>query len=805
METFGWLIVWATGLGALAYHRISLPITTLAIFIGLSITTIAGGFSWFFLLLAWFLFSGLALLFNYKEFRHKYVVTPIFELFHQSLPSLSKTEREALEAGTLGWEKELFSGNPNWSQLLKVPAPKLTKEEQDFIDGPVTELCERIDRQPDKEVPDPIWHFLKQNGFFGLIIPKEYGGKGFSAYAHSLILTKISTRNGSLGVVVSVPNSLGPAALLELYGTEAQKNYYLPRLATGEEIPCFALTSLQAGSDAASMTDTGVITKGMFEGEEIIGIKLNWSKRYITLAPIATLLGLAFTLSDPDRLLGKKQQLGITCALIPVNTPGVTTGRRHYPLAAPFQNGPTQGEDVFIPLDYIIGGAKMTGQGWRMLMNCLSAGRGISLPSLATGNIEFTAFSTGIYSLVRRQFKLPLCQFEGIQEAIGRIGGFSYLSKATRNFTVNYIDQGEKPAVLSAISKYHITEMARKVITDAMDIHGGKGIMMGPKNYLAHLWINSPIPVTVEGANILTRCLMIFGQGAIRCHPFVLQEMGTVAANDMNGFDALLRQHLSYAFSNAARSLFHGLTFSYFANHPITSSSQSPEIGYYKQLTRASSAFALVTDLCMLLLGGKLKFKESLSAKLGDLLSMMVLGSAVLKHFSDQGNQREDIALLRFSMEHCLSQYWIEMDNLLSNLNNKFVAYGLRALVMPFGRPVKPPLDKLNTDITHILTTKNAARDRLLNDLFISQASDDLTHTLSETFEVTLETIPLRERLMAAVKHKEIPKASIRESIAAALKAFIITPAEAQQLQLAEDLCDKVISVDDFQNIAPKE
>lgn len=801
METLGWFILWAGGLWALAYHRSSLPFATLTIFFILILTTLFSDSSWLILLGLWIIIVGLAVLLNYKELRQKYLILPLFELFHQSLPVLSKTEREALEAGSVGWEKELFSGNPNWAQLLKVPAPKLTKEEQEFLNGPVMELCDMVDDwqlSHDRDLSPAIWQFLKKNGFWGLIIAKEFGGKAFSAYAHSLILTKIGSKNGSLGVIVSVPNSLGPAELLHNYGTSAQKNYYLPRLATGQEIPCFALTSPHAGSDAASMTDTGIICKGTFEGKEIIGIKLNWNKRYITLAPVATLLGLAFTLQDPNNLLGKKQQLGITCALIPVTTPGITIGRRHYALAAPFQNGPTQGKDVFIPLDFIVGGIKMAGQGWRMLMNCLSTGRAISLPSLATGNIQLSAFSTSIYSLIRRQFKLPLCQFEGIQEALGRIGAFTYLSKATRNFTVNYIDQGEKPAVLSAISKYHVTELARKTIIDAMDIHGGKGIIIGPNNYLAPLWMNSPIPITVEGANILTRCMMIFGQGVIRCHPFLLQEMEAVSKNQAASFESLLGKHTSYTLSNAARALFHALTFSYFANSPIQSAIHSPEAVYYKQLTRASSAFAFTADICMMVFGGKLKFKESLSARLGDLLSMMVLGSAVLKCFSDEGNQKTDLPLIAFSMDYCLNQFWITMDGILINLPNRFVALVLRAIVMPFGRPVKPPKDKLNTQIMDILTTDNATRNRLMNDLFLSKKPSDPIYILIRAFEATCQTSPLRERLMNAIKHKEIPKAPISDCIAAGLKAYIITQEEAQQLQIAEDLCQQVITVDDF-------
>ncbi len=802
METLIWFILWTGGLWALAYHRSSLRFATLAIFIALIFTTLFSNGSWLSLLLLWIVISGLAFLVNYKDLRQKYLTIPLFELFHQSLPVLSKTEREALEAGTVGWEKELFSGNPNWAKLLKVPAPKLTKEEQAFLQGPVIQLCEMIDdwqmSQTDRDLPPAIWQFLKTHGFWGLIIGKEYGGKAFSAYAHSLILSKIGSRNGTLGVIVSVPNSLGPAELIHHYGTLEQKNYYLPRLASGQEIPCFALTSPDAGSDAASMTDTGMICKGLFEGREIIGIKLNWNKRYITLAPIATLLGLAFTLHDPDNLVGKKQNLGITCALIPVTTPGITIGRRHYPLAAPFQNGPTQGKDVFIPLDFIVGGIKMAGQGWRMLMNCLSTGRGISLPALAIGNIELSAFSTSIYSLVRRQFKLSLCQFEGIQEGLGRIGGFTYLCKATRNLTVNYIDQGEKPAVLSAISKYHVTELARKTIIDAMDIHGGKGIIIGPNNYLASLWMNTPIPITVEGANILTRCMMIFGQGAIRCHPFILQEMEAVAKNEIASFEILLGKHASYSISNAARALFHGLTFSHFANNPLHGAVHSPESIYYKQLTRASSAFAFIADICMMMLGGKLKFKESLSARLGDLLSMMVLGSAALKNFSDEGNQKADLPLLAFSMNYCLNQFWMTMDGILSNLPNRFIAIALRAIVMPLGRPVPPPKDTLNTQIMEILTTDNPTRNRLMNDVFFSKKPSDPVNILIHAFEATCQTMPLRERLMNAIKHKEIPKASINECIKAGLKAFIITQEEAKQLQIAEDLCQQVIKVDDF-------
>ncbi|HRE33107.1 MAG TPA: acyl-CoA dehydrogenase, partial [Candidatus Berkiella sp.] len=633
------------------------------------------------------------------------------------------------------------------------PTPKLSEEEEAFLNGPAKQLCEMANdweiTHTLNDLPEQIWQFLIDNGFFALVIPKKYGGKGFSEFAHSEILTMLAGRSLTLASTVAVPNSLGPAELLLRYGTQAQADYYLPRLASGQEIPCFALTAPEAGSDAGAIPDTGIICKGQFEGKEIIGIKLNWNKRYITLAPIATLLGLAFKLYDPDELLGHKKELGITCALIPTNTKGVTTGRRHLPSNIPFQNGPTQGKNVFIPLDWIIGGPNMAGQGWRMLVECLSTGRAISLPSSSSGGARGAVLTCSAYSRIRRQFHTSISNFEGIQEVLARIGGFTYLSEAVRHLTVAMVDAGEKPSVPGAISKYHVTELGRKIANDAMDLHGGKGIMMGPNNYLCRSYQGVPIGITVEGANILTRNMIIFGQGAIRCHPYVLKEMHAIQHHNVQEFEHYMGQHISFTLSNVAHALFHGLTFSHFANSPTANGMKR----YYQQLGRASSAFALVADSAMALLGGKLKFKESISSRLGDLLSMMYLISAVLKRYQDQGSQTADLPLVRWSLDYCLAQYWQAMNELLRNFPNRGVAFGLRVLVMPFGVPCHYPKDKLNREITELLTTQSDTRARLLEGVFISNNPQDPIRVLSSAFEAIIANTTLIKQVFDASKN----------------------------------------------------
>ena len=663
-----WLVVLVVGIAYLAHRRVA-PLPALGV---VAVYLVAmGAFShapgWL-LTIFWLLLVATAVPLVLPDLRRKWLTAPLFGWFRKTLPPMSQTEREAIDAGTVWWDGELFSGRPDWNTLLAYPKVQLSAEEQAFIDGPTEELCAMVsDWQigQDMDLPAEAWAHIKTHGFFALIIPKEYGGKGFSAFAHSQVAMKLATRSGDLASTVMVPNSLGPAELLLHYGTDEQRNHYLPRLARGDDIPCFALTGPLAGSDAGAMPDTGVICKGQWQGEEVLGLRLNWEKRYITLGPVATLLGLAFKAYDPDHLLGDKEELGISLALIPTDTPGVEIGQRHLPLGAAFMNGPNSGKDVFVPLSFLIGGQEMLGKGWMMLMNCLSVGRSISLPAVGTGAAKYTSLVTGQYAQVREQFNVPLAAFEGIQEALARIGGNAWLMDSARMLTANAVDLGEKPSVLSAILKYHLTERGRECIQHAMDVHGGKGIIMGPNNYLGRSWQGAPIFITVEGANILSRNLMIFGQGAIRCHPFVLKEMALAAREDhdqaLKEFDALLLRHVGFAVGNAASTLVLGLGLGRFEKAPGDALSQ----GYFRALDRQAAAFALLADLCMMLLGGELKRRERLSARLGDVLSNLYLGSAALKRYHDLDSPEYLRPLLRWAMEESLGQAEKALDRLL--------------------------------------------------------------------------------------------------------------------------------------------
>ena len=641
-------------IGAMAYRRASLFTATLATAAAL----VAGTFYGHVPLLVWALFAVIALPLNLVEFRRNQLTKPLFKIYKSIMPEMSRTEKEAIEAGTTWWEADLFAGNPDWKKLHAIPVSTLSAEEQAFMDGPVEEVCrmvndwevthERADLSPE------VWQYLKDNKFFAMIIKKKYGGLEFSAYAQSCVLQKLCGASAVLASTVGVPNSLGPGELLQHYGTDEQKDYYLPRLAVGKEIPCFALTSPEAGSDAGSIPDFGIICKGEWEGEEVLGMRLTWNKRYITLAPIATVLGLAFKLRDPDHLLGEEEELGITCALIPTHIKGVDIGRRHFPLNVPFQNGPTRGKDVFVPLDFIIGGPAMAGQGWRMLVECLSVGRGITLPSNSTGGVKMLALATGAYSRIRRQFKLPIGKMEGIEEPLARLGGNAYIMGAAAKLTVTGIDLGEKPSVISAIVKYHLTDRAQKCIIDAMDIHGGKAICMGPSNYLARGYQGAPIAVTVEGANILTRSMIIYGQGAIRCHPYVLPEMLAASHPDkeqaLKDFDKAMFSHVGFAISNLVRSFWLGLTSARFAAAPYKDQTK----GYYQQLSRLSANLAFLSDMAMGTLGGELKRKERVSARLGDVLSQLYLASSALKRYQDEGRQQADLPLLHWALQDAL-------------------------------------------------------------------------------------------------------------------------------------------------------
>ena len=714
---------------------------------------------------------------------------------------MSDTEQQAIDAGTTWFDAELFRGNPNWTRLHNFPPPRLSAQEKAFLEGPVEELCAMTDDwHTTHEIADlspQVWQFLKENKFFAMSIKKQYGGLEFSAFAQSRILQKLTGVSSVLASTVGVPNSLGPGELLQEYGTKAQQDYYLPRLATGEEIPCFALTSPEAGSDAGAIPDTGIICRQVFEGKEILGINLNWDKRYITLAPIATVLGLAFKLEDPDNLIGDKKELGITCALIPTNMEGITIGRRHFPLNIPFQNGPTQGKDVFVPLDYIIGGKEMAGQGWRMLVECLSVGRAITLPSNSAGAIKATALATGAYSRIRRQFKLPIGKMEGIEEALARIGGNAYLMDAVTTMSTGAIDLGEKPSVISAISKYHLTEKMRASMIDAMDIHGGKGICMGPSNYLARGYQGAPIAITVEGANILTRSLIIYGQGAIRCHPYVLAELQAANEKDenkaLNDFDHALFGHIGFSLSNFSRSLWCSFTGSHFVPAPFNDQTKR----YYQLLTRFSANLAMLSDIAMLTLGADLKRRERISARLGDVLSYLYLASACLKRFNDEGRQADDLPLLQWAVEDSLYNIQQAIDALLNNFPNKWLARLLRVIVFPLGTWLTKPSDNLDHQVATLLQTPSKARDRLGKWQYLVRDEKNVFGLLEQTLEDIIACEPIFSKVCIALDQK-LPFYQLDNAAKLGLAANAITEKEAQLLIKAEQGRKTVISVDDF-------
>lgn len=798
-----WLVVLVIGAAYLTHRRLP-PLQILGIIA--AYTLLMGIFSsapgWL-LTLIWLVLAAKTALLVLPDWRRKVFTGPIFKWFQRTLPPMSQTEREAIEAGTVWWDGELFSGRPAWNTLLDYPAPKLTDEEQAFIDGPTEQLCAMVsDWQigQDMDLPAEAWQFIKEHGFFALIIPKEYGGKGFSAYAHSQVAMKLATRSGDLASTVMVPNSLGPAELLLHYGTDEQRNHYLPRLARGDEIPCFALTGPLAGSDAGAMPDTGIICKGQWQGEEVIGLRLNWEKRYITLGPIATLLGLAFKAYDPEHLLGEQEELGISLALIPTDTPGVEIGKRHLPLGAAFMNGPNSGKDVFVPLSFLIGGQEMLGKGWMMLMNCLSVGRSISLPAVGTGAAKYTSLVTGQYANIREQFNVPLAAFEGIQESLARIGGNAWLMDSARLLTAKAVDLGEKPSVLSAILKYHLTERGRECIQHAMDVHGGKGIIMGPNNYLGRNWQGAPIFITVEGANILSRNLMIFGQGAIRCHPFVLKEMALAGREDrdqaLKEFDELLLKHIMFAAGNAASTLVLGLGLGHFERVPGDALSQ----GYFRSLNRQAAAFALLADLSMMLLGGALKRRERLSARLGDVLSYLYLSSAALKRYHDLGSPEHMQPLLRWAMEESLGKAEQALDKLLDNFPNRFIGCALRVLVFPFGRRHTGPSDELDAEVARLIgrSKGDPALEELLAGCFRPQAEGDPVAALQRACDLLDETAPLRKTLHQAIREGTVQAQAGRSVIEAAIEAGVLQETQGQQLSDAETARRAVIDVDAF-------
>jgi acyl-CoA dehydrogenase len=730
------------------------------------------------------------------------VIGPAYGFVKSILPRVSRTEQEALDAGTVGWDAELFSGRPRWNKLLGVRKLTLTAEEQAFLDGPANVVCSMIDdwdtRHNRADMSPAVWQYLKDNGFLGMLIGKEHGGLGFSAQAQSMIVSKVASRSIAAGITVMVPNSLGPGELLEKYGTPAQKEKYLGRLAKGLEIPCFALTGPQAGSDAAGMRDVGVVTQGTYQGKKTLGVRLSWDKRYITLAPVATLLGLAFHLHDPENLLGKGENIGITLALVPAKHKGVVIGRRHYPARSAFMNGPTTGKNVFIPMEFLIGGTDYAGQGWRMLMECLSTGRAISLPAIGSISIKQSLRVTSAYARIRRQFGIAIGSMEGVADPLSRMVKSAYEFEAARSLTAAMVDEGQKPSVLSAILKYQATEAMRGRMNDAMDIHGGRAIQDGPSNYLLSAYINTPVAITVEGANILTRTLITFAQGALRAHPYLYREVASVQNKDkqagLAAFDSAFSGHIGFMLRNMVGSFLHAISFGLFASSPIAG-----EMGHwYRQLARYAQSFALVGDWTVAFLGGDLKRKQRLSGRMADILSELYLLSATLKRFEDEGRIPEDRPVVDAIARDCIFNIEQSFAAVFANFPNPVLRNVMRALVFPLGRHAKPASDRVNYRLAREVLKPGAFRDRLTTGTYVSFDPKDVTGVLEDALKKVVAAEAVESKFVRAVKKGMVERRLDRDAISDAVAAGILTADEAAILRTADEATDRVIRVDDF-------
>lgn len=787
------IVLFIVLIGVLSYRKYGIAVSSFALIAYTLVMGVANIWSYWLLLPV-----ALVLLpFAIPSIRKAYISVPALKAFQKVMPSMSKTEQEAIDAGTTWWEGELFRGAPDWKQLHNYPKPQLTAEEQAFLDGPVEEVCRMTNdfeiTHELADLPPEIWQYLKDNRFFAMIIKKEYGGLEFSAYAQSRVLQKLSGVSGILAITVGVPNSLGPGELLQHYGTDEQKKRYLPGLAKGDEIPCFALTSPEAGSDAGSIPDSGVVCMGEWQGEQVLGLRLTWNKRYITLAPIATVLGLAFKLRDPDHLLSNDENPGITCALIPTDVKGVEIGHRHFPLNVPFMNGPTRGKDVFVPIDYIIGGPKMAGQGWRMLVECLSVGRGITLPSNSTGGLKSVAMATGAYSRIRRQFKIPIGKMEGIEEPLARLAGNAYLLDSAATLITTGIMLGEKPAVLSAIVKYHCTHRAQRGVIDAMDIVGGKGICLGPSNFVARSYQGSPIAITVEGANILTRSMIIYGQGAIRCHPYVLDEIAAARDNNLHDFDRALFGHIGHVASNTLRSLWLGITNGRLSHSPTNDETRR----YYQQINRLSANMALLSDVSMGVLGGSLKRRERISARLGDILSHIFLASAALKRYEDEGRHTADLPLVHWSVKECLYQAESAIDELLRNFPSRVIAGTMRTIIFPLGKAQKLPSDKLDSKVAQLIQQPSETRDRIGRGQYLTPSEHNPHGLMEEALLDILAAEPIFDRI-CRLYEKKFSFTQLDKLADKALADKRVTQEEADILRKAEQSRLRSINVDEF-------
>ena len=799
------LVTFIVAITATSYLGLSLPLASAIIAAALLLASLLFAASGFWLALLWIVVLAVLAVLNIPQLRQRLISAPALRVFRRMLPPLSDTEREAMEAGDVWWDGELFSGDPDWKKLLNVPPAGLSEREQAFLDGPVEEACRMIDdwqiTHELKDLPPDLWDHFRKHRFFGMIIPEEYGGLGFSATAHSAVVVKLATRSITAAVTVMVPNSLGPGELLLHYGTDEQKQRWLPRLADGRDIPCFALTSPLAGSDAGAIPDYGIVCKGEWRGKkDVLGVRLTFDKRYITLAPVATLIGLAFRMHDPDGLLGEEKEPGLSLILIPRDTPGLEAERRHWPLDVPFMNGPVRGKDVFVPLDYLIGGPDYAGKGWRMLMEALAAGRGISLPAMSTGGARMAAFAGGAYAAVRVQFNLPIGRFEGVQEALARIGGLTYVAAAARNLTLAGLDQGVRPAVVSGIMKYHLTEILRATINDVMDVQGGKGIVLGPRNIFGRVYQSLPVAITVEGANILTRSMIIFGQGAIRCHPFVLKEMevaGSDAPDAVERFDELLFAHLGHLGRNKARAFLLALTGSRLAEKPVS----GPHARYFQHFARFSAALAFATDMSMGVLGGSLKRHEHVSARLGDVLSYLYLGSAVLKRFEDQQQPKEDEPLMRFAADWCLWRMQESLRDLCDNYPVPIVGRVLKWIIFPLGCRFRYPADRIGRQVAMLLQDPaSKARARLTRGIYLPPEDKvgDPVADLMRAFAAAGRLQELQKRIRKAMKERNEALPPGVDMAEYAERAGIISADDAAFMKQALKDTRAVIDVDDF-------
>jgi acyl-CoA dehydrogenase len=753
-------------------------------------------------LIGWLPAIVLALL-SISPLRRSWLTGPVYHTLKKALPRVSDTEQQALDAGTIGFDAEIFSGRPDWARLRAVSPIVLTAEERAFLDGPTAELCSMIGdwqiRHAEREIPEPIWDFAKRHGFLGMLISKEHGGLGFSPQAQSLILGKIASRSADVCTIVMVPNSLGPGELIEKYGTDAQKHHFLPRLAKGIDVPCFSLTGPTSGSDAATMRDVGWVTRGVHDGKDVLGVRLSWDKRYITLGPKATLVGLAFRLFDPENLLGKGEDVGITVALIPADHPGVHIGRRHLPSGAAFPNGPNWGKDVFIPMDWIIGGDKMAGQGWRMLMECLAAGRAISLPSSGAAGAKAMLRFTTAYGRIRKQFGLPVAKMEGLEEPLTRMIETAYVNEAGRAVTAAMVSAGEKPSVISAIMKYQSTERLRQSVNDAMDLHGGRGICDGPSNYLQSAYQMVPVGITVEGANILTRSLITFAQGALRSHPYLYHEIKACQDPDtergLAAFDKAFGSHVSFSLSNAFGAFFHNITGGLFAAVPEKAYGTAD---WYRQLGRASRNFALVADVTVAMLGGGLKTKQKLTGRLADALSELYLLACVLKRYEDDGKPAGDRLIVELCARNGLYRFQQALAGTIENFPNWFVRMKLGAIVFPFGRPYRPASDRLGHQVVALALEPGEVRDRLTREIYISRDVNDPTGLLEVTLEKVVAAEAVERKLDRAIRAGTVRRYHGIDWLGDAERQGILTTAEADLLREVEALTARVIAVDHF-------